>query len=139
MFKEDASILVCVALIWGTTNSLIKKSSKLNSATKLSNNNKGSKFEIYYWLGNPLYILSVAANLLGSLLFFYKLTNSSTCFINYIANFIFLEISIAGPLVNCLTLVITTASGILINKDKFTFKSAIGILLVLIGIGFAVF
>lgn len=49
-----------------------------------------------------------------------------------------LEISIAGPLVNCLTLVVTTASGILINKDKLTAKTTIGMSLVFIGIGFTV-
>lgn len=73
MITDDIFILVCVALIWGTTNSLIKKS----SANKYFSNKNSSKFEIYDWLSNPLYVLSVVVNLSGSLLFFYKLAASS--------------------------------------------------------------
>lgn len=68
--------LILVALIWGITNALICKASKQKKSSK-EKNNKIINPGIFNWITNPLYIVSVAINLLGSLLFFYKLSNSS--------------------------------------------------------------
>lgn len=138
MLRDDICVMVCVALIWGTTNSLIKKSSE-EYVTTQSNNKKKSNFEVYDWLMNPIYFISVAVNLSGSFLFFYNLADTSIYVIKKsLFDLLFLEISVAGPVVNCLTLVVTAVSGIVINKDKFTVKTAFGMFLVLIGIGFTV-
>lgn len=68
--------LIIVAFIWGITNALISKASKQKKSSK-EKNNKITNPGILNWITNPLYIGSVAINLLGSLLFFYKLSNSS--------------------------------------------------------------
>ena len=68
--------LILVAFIWGITNSLISKASKKKKSTKEKNNKKES-FGALDWITNPLYIVSVAINLLGSLLFFYILSSTS--------------------------------------------------------------
>lgn len=76
MSKGNIFSLFCVALIWGITNSLIKKSCNKQFALHSKNKNI-SRFEILNWIMNPLYTISVAFNLLGSLLFFYQLSDSS--------------------------------------------------------------
>lgn len=56
MLRDDICFMACVALIWATTNSLIKKSSK-EYVTAGSNKKYISNLEVYDWLINPLYIL----------------------------------------------------------------------------------
>ena len=100
IFASELASLFLVALIWGTTNSLISKSSS----------KKNNKFlEILF---DPMYIVPVIINLIGSLIFFYKLGNASnkiTWFVSF--DNIFLELSTAGPLTNSLTLAFTAVSG----------------------------
>ena len=67
--------LVLVAFIWGITNALISKASKQKLTSK-DKNNKLTTPGFLNWMINPLYVVSLAVNLLGSLLFFYKLANS---------------------------------------------------------------
>ena len=68
--------LVLVAFIWGITNALISKASKQKFPLK-DKNNKLTTPGFLNWMINPLYVVSLAVNLSGSLLFFYKLANSS--------------------------------------------------------------
>lgn len=46
MLRDEICVMACVALIWGTTNSLVKNSSK-EYVTGQSNNKKKANFEIY--------------------------------------------------------------------------------------------
>ena len=122
IFASELASLFLVALIWGTTNSLISKSSS----------KKNNKFlEILF---DPMYIVPVIINLIGSLIFFYKLGNASnkiTWFVSF--DNIFLELSTAGPLTNSLTLAFTAVSGFFFNGDRFSPKSIAGIIMVIFG------
>lgn len=68
--------LVLVAFIWGITNALIGKASKQKLPSK-DKTNKLTTPGFLNWVNNPLYVVSLVVNLSGSLLFFYKLANSS--------------------------------------------------------------
>lgn len=84
------SSLVLVALIWGITNNFISKASKQKYISNGKNKNIATN-GILNWITNPVYVISVAINLLGSLLFFYKLANSGNynlCFDDIVAKFI---------------------------------------------------
>lgn len=73
MSYSDFGLLLLVSLVWGITNSLISKSSKQGYGSV-----KGKiaiKNQFFYLLKNPLYTMSVSANLAGSLIFFYGLQN----------------------------------------------------------------
>lgn len=126
------SSFVLVAFIWGITNTLISKASKQKPISK-AKINKPLKPEFLNWITNPLYVISVLFNLLGSLLFFYKLANSSKLKVLFSLILHLLEISIAGPLVNSLTLAITALSGNIINKEKLSLNSLLGVILVIFG------
>jgi hypothetical protein len=76
-FNMSKLCFVLVSFIWGITNALISKALKQKLSSK-DKNNKITNPGILNWItNNPLYYVSVAINLLGSLLFFYKLANSS--------------------------------------------------------------
>lgn len=126
--------LVLVAFIWGITNALIGKASK-QKLPSMDKNNKLTTPGFLNWITNPLYVVSLVVNLSGSLLFFYKLANSSKAI--YFKCFPFLGISISGPLVNSMTLAITAISGNVINKEKVTFSLILGVILVIFGTSLA--
>ncbi|KAK9730208.1 putative transmembrane family 234 [Popillia japonica] len=120
MLKE-ISLLILVAVLWGSTNPLIKKGT---STVKIVNVTHQSRFKrlLHEWqilLLNFSFIIPFGLNQLGSILYFFALQN--------------VDISIAVPVTNSLTFIFTAITGIILGERKPRKKTYIGILLILFG------
>ena len=111
--------LVLVALLWGGTNPFIKKGAK-----GLENVKSSSKFgqffkELAFLLTSLQYVIPFIINQSGSVLYF--LTLSST------------DISLAVPVTNSLTFVVTALTGWILGEEKIHRNTYIGMTLILVG------
>ncbi|XP_071050207.1 transmembrane protein 234 homolog isoform X2 [Onthophagus taurus] len=103
MFGVVAS-LILVALLWGATNPLIKRGSKDIVKIKESSKIKQFILELKYLFTNIHYIVPMALNQLGSILYFFTLQNA--------------EISMAVPVTNSLSFVVTAITGVILGENK---------------------
>lgn len=111
--------LTFVALLWGVTNPFIKKGAK-----GLENVKASSKFgqffkELGFLVTQFKYIVPFIINQLGSVLYFLTLGNA--------------DISLAVPVTNSLTFVITAITGWFLGEEKIHRNMYIGMVLILIG------
>ncbi|XP_071050204.1 transmembrane protein 234 homolog isoform X1 [Onthophagus taurus] len=118
MFGVVAS-LILVALLWGATNPLIKRGSKDIVKIKESSKIKQFILELKYLFTNIHYIVPMALNQLGSILYFFTLQNA--------------EISMAVPVTNSLSFVVTAITGVILGENKPKKETIVGMLLILIG------
>ncbi|XP_076387504.1 transmembrane protein 234 homolog isoform X2 [Megachile rotundata] len=110
---------VFVALLWGVTNPFIKKGAK-----GLENVKASSKFgqffkELAFLVTQLKYIIPFIINQLGSVLYFLTLGNA--------------DISLAVPVTNSLTFVITAITGWFLGEEKIHRNMYIGMILILVG------
>ena len=111
--------LTLVALLWGITNPFIKRGAK-----GLENVKSSSKFgqffkELGFLITQLKYIIPFIINQGGSLLYFLSLSNA--------------DISLAVPVTNSLTFVITAITGWFLGEEKIHRNMYMGMILILIG------
>jgi len=101
--------IITVALIWGLTNPLMKKCSKgietcASEGTSSSSWISSLFLELKFLFTNWQYCLAYLLNQCGSLLYYYTLGQ--------------VDLSIASPLTNTLTFIVTYLAGILLFGEK---------------------
>lgn len=120
MIAYELFWLFVPSIIWGITNPLIKQQSS-GIENVYSNNILSSllmkfKFVFLQWkIFLPFFV-----NQIGSVAYFFTLK--------------FTDISIAVPVVNSLTLVITSITGSLVVREKYSLRSLLGMLFVVCGV-----
>ena len=117
---EEIFWLTVVALLWGGTNPLIKKGGKGIEKINKSNFITQILAEIWFLITNWRYLVPFLLNQSGSLVYYLTLASA--------------DISLAVPIANCLTFIITTLSGRLLGERALVKRSYLGIVLVAIGV-----
>jgi drug/metabolite transporter (DMT)-like permease len=121
-------LVFLAAFLWGATNPLLKRySAGFAEAEQNSNNNEqgGVLRDIMFLLKRPKYLITQATNLSGTAVFFYSLQTT--------------DVSIAAVVANALTLAITCIVSAMIGDSVLSLKGILGILLVMIGLGFCTY
>ncbi|KAJ8919826.1 hypothetical protein NQ315_006355 [Exocentrus adspersus] len=118
MLHETVS-LVLVALLWGATNPFIKRNSK--EIVKIKAESKVCQFllELKYLATNVNYLLPMAVNQLGSVLYFLTLQD--------------VDLTICVPVTNSLTFVFTAICGWILGEELPDKRTVLGIVLVILG------
>ncbi|XP_006612816.2 LOW QUALITY PROTEIN: transmembrane protein 234 homolog [Apis dorsata] len=120
LISLNSIIFLIVPFIWGIiTNPFIKKGAK-----GLENVKSSSKFgqffeEFAFLITNLKYLVPFIINQSGSILYF--LTLSKT------------DISLAIPVTNSLTFMVTAITGLILGEEKIHKNTYIGMILILIG------
>ena len=118
---EQTLCLLAVALLWGVTNTLMKRGSSGVEAVGTGGALSGLLKEIVFLVREWRYTIPFLVNQLGSVLFYWTVAHS--------------ELSLVAPVANSLTLVVTTVSGrLLLREDPLPPKTYIGMALTLTGI-----
>ncbi|XP_071794541.1 transmembrane protein 234-like [Asterias amurensis] len=117
--------LIVVALLWGSTNPLMRKGGK--GIEDVKRKSKLAQFfaEVKFLLLNWKYILPFLVNQSGSVLFYITLASA--------------ELSLAVPLTNALTFLFTTLMGRILGEDIGGKETYFGMLLVVAGVTLCVF
>ncbi|XP_018580296.1 transmembrane protein 234 homolog [Anoplophora glabripennis] len=118
MLKEGLSLMF-VALLWGGTNPLIKKNSKEILNVKADSRILQFILELKYLATNVRYLIPMALNQLGSVLYFLTLKN--------------VDLTLSVPVANSLTFVFTALSGWILGEQLPRKNAIFGILLILVG------
>ncbi|KAG5869505.1 hypothetical protein JTB14_008056 [Gonioctena quinquepunctata] len=111
--------LIMVGMLWGATNPFIKKKSK--GINKVKAKSKFSRFflELKYLLTNIEYLVPMALNQLGSVLYFITLQE--------------VDLTLSVPIANSLTFVFTAVSGWIMGEDLPKKSTVVGVILVILG------
>lgn len=104
VISEIFIICLIISLIWGSTNPLIKHSTKEISKIESSSKIKKLFYELKYLLFNWKYVLLFLINQSGSLLYFILLQSA--------------DLSLVVPLTNALTLIATGIFGVILGEEK---------------------
>ncbi|XP_044253895.1 transmembrane protein 234 homolog [Tribolium madens] len=115
----EAVCLICVAILWGGTNPFLKKNSKDITTIKADSAIKQFLLELKYLLTNTRYLIPMALNQLGSILYFLTLQRA--------------DLSLAVPVANSLTFVFTAVSGFILGEEPPKKNTILGVLLILVG------
>ncbi|XP_063910611.1 transmembrane protein 234 homolog [Zophobas morio] len=115
----ETACLIGVAMLWGGTNPLLKKNSK--DITKIKENSKVKQFllEVKYLATNTKYLVPMALNQTGSVVYFLTLQNA--------------DLSLSVPVANSLTFVFTAVSGWILGEQLPKKNTMLGVILVLLG------
>jgi len=111
--------LVVVAFLWGATNPLIKRGSIDITKVKADNSFKQFLLELKYLITNVQYLIPMALNQFGSILYFLMLQS--------------VDLTLAVPVTNSLTFVFTALSGRLLGEQSASKNTYLGMLLILAG------
>ncbi|XP_035729531.1 transmembrane protein 234 homolog [Vespa mandarinia] len=116
---ESVIYLVLVAFLWGITNPLIKKgASGLENVEAKTSYGQFFK-ELYFLFTNAKYMTPFLFNQIGSLLYYLALQGA--------------DISLAVPVSNSLTFVITAVTGWILGEKRAERNTYIGMILILMG------
>ncbi|KAJ1973704.1 hypothetical protein H4R35_003980 [Dimargaris xerosporica] len=126
MFGLDTSVgFILVALCWGFTNPFIKRGTAgLEALPQHSQWWKRWCSETWYLLTRWQYVLPLAINLSGSLVYYYTLSKA--------------ELTLAVPITNSLTFVFTALAGYMLGENIGTRNTWLGMALVVIGVALCV-
>lgn len=117
---QHASWLVTVALLWGATNPFLKRGSagieRIRQPTRL----KQTLAEVQFLALNWRYVLPFLLNQCGSVLYYLTIGQA--------------ELSLAVPLANSLTFLVTSVVGVLLGEAVHSTRGYLGILLVTSGV-----
>ena len=113
-----------VALVWGCTNPLLKRGSVDIEKITVQNKLKRALLQLKLLLLTPSFTVPFLVNQSGSVFYYLAVANSN--------------ISVAVPVINSLTLVVTTLTGRLMGEQALPVKSYIGMALVVTGVCIAV-
>ncbi len=121
MFGKLLQFLI-VAIIWGSTNPLLKKGSVGVETVDTSRNNKIKKalLQLKWLLLTPSFTLPFLLNQCGSVLYYIVVANS--------------DISLAVPVINSLTLVVTALAGRVMGEAALSIQTYLGMVLVVTGV-----
>jgi len=114
------SLLVVVALLWGTTNPLMKRGGQGIENTRAKNRLSQLFMELKFLALKWSYTVPFLINQCGSILYHYVLAST--------------ELSLAVPVANWLTLLVTLITGHLLGERIQNKTTFIGIFLVVCGI-----
>uniref|UniRef100_A0A336M9K1 CSON012375 protein n=1 Tax=Culicoides sonorensis TaxID=179676 RepID=A0A336M9K1_CULSO len=112
-------LLVAVAILWGATNPFIRKGSVGIENIKCDSKIQQTIQEFIFLLTRWQYLLPFILNQSGSVLFVYALTVT--------------ELSLAVPVTNSLTFIITAFVSKVLGEEPFTKNGVIGMLFVVAG------
>ncbi|CAL7944358.1 unnamed protein product [Xylocopa violacea] len=116
---DSIAALTLVALLWGATNPFIKKGAKGLENVKASSRFDQFFRELAFLLTNLKYLIPFIINQSGSLLYFLTLGSA--------------DISLAVPVTNSLTFVVTAVTGWILGEEKIHRNTYIGMILILVG------
>ncbi|KAJ3628977.1 hypothetical protein MTP99_013406 [Tenebrio molitor] len=106
-------------MLWGGTNPLIKRNSKDITKIKADSWVKQFLLEIKYLLTNTKYLVPMALNQSGSVIYFLTLQSA--------------DLSLAVPVANSLTFVFTAISGWILGEQLPKRNTILGVILILAG------
>ncbi|ORZ03088.1 hypothetical protein BCR43DRAFT_482722 [Syncephalastrum racemosum] len=118
----NAAGFVAVAFLWGSTNPLIKSGTAgLDAVSRQYPNGGIQKWlaEICFLLTRPKYIVPLALNLSGSVVYYYTLGKS--------------DMSLAVPVTNSLTFIFSLVTGFLLGEELGGKDTWLGMLLIIVG------
>ncbi|KYB28221.1 transmembrane protein 234 homolog [Tribolium castaneum] len=115
----EAGCLICVAILWGGTNPFLKKNSKEITTIKADSAIKQFFLEIKYLFTNTRYLIPMALNQMGSILYFLTLQR--------------VDLSLSVPVANSLTFAFTALSGLILGEKPPKRNTILGVLLILAG------
>ncbi|KAL3284467.1 hypothetical protein HHI36_018628 [Cryptolaemus montrouzieri] len=118
MFQETLSLII-VAMLWGGTNPLLKKGSNKIVEIKSKSRIKQFFLEIKYLFTNIGYLIPLALNQLGSVIYFFALQN--------------IDLSLAVPVANSLTFVFTALVGWILGEELPSKNVILGISFIFVG------
>ena len=113
-------LLVVVAFLWGITNPLMKKGGRGIEQTRAGNRFTQLIVEMMFLAQKWSYTIPFLVNQFGSVLYHYVLSST--------------ELSVAVPVANWLTLLVTIITGHLLGERIKDSRTYIGIILVVCGI-----
>ncbi|KAI9205787.1 uncharacterized protein BJ171DRAFT_52128 [Polychytrium aggregatum] len=123
-FLENVVGLLLVAVCWGGTNPFIKLGSQgLDDVTKKYQGHpwwRRQWEEIRFLWTNWKYVVPLAINLSGSMVYYYTLGNS--------------DLSLVVPITNSLTFALTTAVGYCLGEEMESRETILGVALVFAGV-----
>ncbi|KAK9729405.1 hypothetical protein K7432_000284 [Basidiobolus ranarum] len=116
---ENAIGFFLVAICWGFTNPFIKRGSKGLENLQKDTFLKQTLAEIWFLITRWQYVLPLAINLSGSVVYYYTLGKA--------------DLSLAVPITNSLTFIFTTFAGYLLG-EKVSSRDLLGMSLVVAGV-----
>ncbi|XP_067033193.1 transmembrane protein 234 homolog [Acropora muricata] len=116
----DAFWLCFVSLLWGATNPLIRKGSKGIEEINRSSRIKQFCAEVIFLASNWKYMVPFLLNQCGSVVFYLTLASA--------------DLSIAVPVTNSLTLIITTLVGRILGEGEINAGAFLGMVLIVSGV-----
>ncbi|KAH9504120.1 hypothetical protein Btru_065037 [Bulinus truncatus] len=116
----DAFWLLTVAILWGSTNPLLKKYSKGIENIKSNGVVSTFFFELKFLFLNWKYLLSFLTNQMGSVLYYLTLASA--------------DLTLAVPITNSLTLIATAFSSHMLGDTNLNFKTLFGASVVITGV-----
>ncbi|KAJ1967853.1 hypothetical protein IWQ62_001592 [Dispira parvispora] len=122
----DTSVgFILVALCWGFTNPFIKRGTVgLENVPRYDRWWKQTLAETWFLLTRWQYIVPLAINLSGSMVYYYTLGKS--------------DLSLAVPITNSLTFVFTAFAGYLLGECNYSRNTWLGMALVVLGVAICV-
>ena len=110
-----------VALIWGSTNPLLKKGSVgMENVGTTSSKIKSALLQLKWLLLTPSFTFPFLLNQSGSVVYYVVVANS--------------DISVAVPVINSLALLFTTLAGRIIGESALSKKSYLGMAMIVAGV-----
>ncbi|XP_031574228.1 transmembrane protein 234-like [Actinia tenebrosa] len=116
----DAFWLIIVAIMWGSTNPLIKKGSTGIEQVRRSNALMQFVAEIKFLVFNWKYMVPFLLNQSGSVIFYLTLASA--------------DLSLAVPITNSLTFLFTILTGRLLGEESASKETYAGMALVMAGV-----
>ncbi|ORX91449.1 transmembrane protein [Basidiobolus meristosporus CBS 931.73] len=116
---ENAFGFFLVAMCWGFTNPFIKRGSEGLEKLRKDSFIKQTLAEIWFLITRWQYVLPLAINLSGSVVYYYTLGKA--------------DLSLAVPITNSLTFIFTTFAGYLLG-EKVSRRDCLGMALVVVGV-----
>ncbi|XP_076646276.1 transmembrane protein 234 homolog [Halictus rubicundus] len=116
---ESVVYLFFVALLWGGTNPYIKKGAEGLENVKASSKIGQFFKELAFLVTKLKYVVPFVINQCGSVLYFLMLGGT--------------DISLAVPVTNSLTFVVTAITGSMLGEEKIQKNTYIGMTLILVG------
>lgn len=117
---SDAFWLCFVSMLWGSTNPLIRKGSKGIEDIHRAGRIRQFLAEIVFLASNWKYMIPFMLNQCGSVVYYLTLAS--------------VDLSIAVPITNSLTMIITTLAGKMLGEGNINTGTFIGMLLVISGV-----
>lgn len=122
--EANAFWLCIVSLLWGSTNPLIRKGSR--GIEDIHRPSRIGQFfaEVLFLLSNWKYLIPFLLNQSGSVVYYLTLASA--------------DLSVAVPVTNSLTMIITTLTGRLLGEDNINAGTFLGMMLVVCGVSICV-